>query len=230
MSSSSSGSATHSTGYGQATAAPPAPQEGELELVTYPAGQETGAVDLPGEPFEGKAVLVFRGESSFHDKAIAAQRDGAAAVIIANNVAGTINASVEGADAISVPVVTITRDGGTALQAAIAQASDEAPAILTWTDEVAVAEDPVGGKMSDFSSWGVAADLSLKPDVLAPGGDVFLGLSARRGGRQRLRFHLDGWHFDGRTARRRKRGSAACREPRAQSQACEHCCRTTPIL
>ena len=160
-------------GYIQAAAAATAAQEGELELATYPAGQETGAVDLPGEPFTGKAVLVFRGDSSFHDKAIAAQRDGAAAVVIANNVTGTISASVQGADPITIPVVTITQEDGLAVQAAITGASEESPATLVWTSQTAVSEDPVGGEISTFSSWGVAADLSLKPDVLAPGGNIF---------------------------------------------------------
>ena len=160
-------------GYSQATAATTAPQEGDFELAAYPAGQETGAVDLPGEPFAGKVVLVFRGDSTFHEKAIAAQRDGAAGVLIANNVPGTINASVEGSSPITIPVVTITHNDGLALQAAIAGASEDAPITLTWTKEVSVSVDPVGGEISDFSSWGVAADLSLKPDVLAPGGNIF---------------------------------------------------------
>ena len=34
-------------------------------------------------------------------------------------------------------------------------------------------ENPEAGKMSDFSSMGVAPDLSLKPEITAPGGNVW---------------------------------------------------------
>lgn len=156
-------------GYAGATGSPAPAKSGDMELAAYPAGQETGAVDLDGEPFAGKAVLVSRGTSSFYEKALAAQKDGAAAVIIYNNAAGVINATVEGDEAITIPVVTITQAAGQTLASAIAAGSTT----LSWTDQYSTAQDPNGGITSDFSSWGVAADLSLKPNVMAPGGNIF---------------------------------------------------------
>ena len=34
-------------------------------------------------------------------------------------------------------------------------------------------QDAYSGKMSDFSSWGVTPDLKLKPEITAPGGDIY---------------------------------------------------------
>ncbi len=160
-------------GYTQAGAAPIAPQHGQFELATYPAGKELGGVDLPGEPFTGKVVVVFRGGPSFHSTVLAAQNDGAAGVIIANNVPGTINVAVDGPVPITIPVVSITMVDGLALHKAITEAPEASPLTLTWSDQIAVSQDPVGGNISSFSSWGVAGDLTLKPDVLAPGGNIF---------------------------------------------------------
>ncbi len=160
-------------GYTQASGAPVAPQEGQFELATYPSGQEIGGVDLPGEPFEGKVVLVFRGGPSFYGTVLAAENDGAVGVIIANNTSGTINVSVDGPVPVTVPVVSITQADGLTLQTAVNDALADSPVSLTWSDQVAVSEDPAGGDISSFSSWGVAGDLTLKPDVLAPGGNIF---------------------------------------------------------
>ncbi len=159
-------------GYSQATAAPAAPSEGELDIAVYPEEHKTGAVDLPGEPFEGKVVLVSRGSSSFYDKALAAQTDGAAAVVIYNNQPGIINATVAGDEEITVPVVTISQEMGLKLEALVANAGDSA-VTLTWTSEWTEAEDSNAGLISDFSSWGVSGELDIKPDVLAPGGNIF---------------------------------------------------------
>ena len=153
-------------GYSPATGAPQPPTDNtELEIIAYPAGSETGAVPIEGA--EGKVVLVRRGVSSFYDKAKAAQDSGAAGVIIDNNVAGAISATVEGDPSITIPTVTISMDDGDAIRAAIADA--EAPTI-TWTDQTTVSLIATGGLISDFSSFGLAADLSIKPQVTAPGG------------------------------------------------------------
>ena len=160
-------------GYTQAGAAPIAPQEGQFELATYPVGNELGGVDLPGRPFEGKVVLVFRGGPSFHATVVAAQNDGAAGVIIANNTPGTINIAVDGPVPITIPVVTLTMLDGLALHKTVTEAPEGSPVTLTWSDQIALSQDPVGGDISSFSSWGVAGDLTLKPDVLAPGGNIF---------------------------------------------------------
>ncbi|MGO1621676.1 S8 family serine peptidase [Flaviflexus sp.] len=155
--------------YSPSTGAPNPPTDNsEYEIIAYPAGSETGAV--PIEDAEGKVVIVRRGNSTFHEKAAAAQESGAAGVIIDNNVAGAINATVEGDPAITIPTVTISMADGDAIRADLAAA--EEPVTLTWSDQTEVSEIATGGLVSDFSSYGLSADLTVKPQVVAPGGFI----------------------------------------------------------
>ncbi|MGJ9519798.1 S8 family serine peptidase [Actinotignum sp. GS-2025c] len=156
-------------GFETVTESPAVPTAGRVDVVAYPEGQKTGAVDLPGTPFTGKAVLVSRGTSTFYQKARAAQDDGAAAVIIYNNQPGTINATIAGNPPVTIPVIAVTQEQGERFEEAAAAGN----ASLEWTDAKRVATSPTGGKISDFSSWGLAADLQLKPDVVAPGGNIY---------------------------------------------------------
>jgi hypothetical protein len=43
---------------------------------------------------------------------------------------------------------------------------------MTWTDTVASVPNPTGGLISSFSSYGLSPDLTLKPDIGAPGGFI----------------------------------------------------------
>ncbi len=47
------------------------------------------------------------------------------------------------------------------------------PTTLTWTSWSRRHANPVAGLVSDFSSFGMAADLTLTPDVAAPGGNIW---------------------------------------------------------
>ncbi|MCF2706211.1 S8 family serine peptidase [Arcanobacterium haemolyticum] len=159
-------------GYEVAGGAPEPPKSGTLPITTYSDEDMTGAVDLEGTPFTGKAVLVARGgESTFYDKAIAAQNDGAAAVLIYNNEDSVFGAFVDDSNPITIPVVTLTQPDGLDILASVRQGDTE----LEWSDEYVNAKDPNGGLVSAFSSWGPSADLALKPELLAPGGNIISG-------------------------------------------------------
>jgi hypothetical protein len=102
-------------------------------------------------------------------KAIQAQNAGAIAVVLYNNVAGGINPTVApgaGNPAVTIPVVAVTLADGTAI------ASIPGTRTLTWTDNGAYVPQASGGLTSSFSSWGPTAELGLKPDVTAPGGQI----------------------------------------------------------
>ncbi|WP_052436560.1 S8 family serine peptidase [Georgenia sp. SUBG003] len=172
-------------GYAASTGAPPAPTSGSLEVVA-PAPHPEGSVPsdspllgcAPAEGAEGRALLVSRGTCSFHEKAVAAQEAGAAALIIYNNVPGMINATVEGATPITIPVVTVSLESGLAVQDALADGA----ATLTWTEQTTRTANPTGGLVSDFSSYGLSADLTLKPDLGAPGGQIYSTYPLEEGG------------------------------------------------
>ena len=66
------------------------------------------------------------------------------------------------------PVAAITAADGAAIFAGLPGAST-----LTWTDQLKVTPMPTAGLISDFSSFGTDAELNLKPDIGAPGGQIY---------------------------------------------------------
>ena len=155
------------------------PTQGTLPLTRLGApGSLEARVCAPIEAdLTGQAVLIERGahadapdcDASFYAKSLAAQQAGAEAVVLYNNVPGLFSATAAGEEEVTIPVVAITQQSGLAADAAAA----DGEATLTWTDEVGTAVNPTGGLISDFSSYGLAADLTLKPDLGAPGGNIY---------------------------------------------------------
>ena len=112
----------------------------------------------------GKIVLVKRGSLTFQDKFNNIAGSKPAGFIVYNNVPGD-----------SLVVMSLATDGVPA--AFISQADGEA--MLAAADHhMTVAPGkvvPPSAKysMSSFSSWGVTPDLRLKPEVSAPGGNIY---------------------------------------------------------
>jgi minor extracellular serine protease Vpr len=167
-------------GYGNAAGAPPAPTSGSLPMAK--SGTPTSTADActpftPGQ-FAGQAVLIRRGTCTFYTKAKNAQDAGAAAVVLYNNVAGRFSPTVAGTPPITIPVVAISDAEGVAINNAIASA----PQTLNWTDQTGLFVNPTGGLISSFSSYGLSPDLSLKPDIGAPGGLIRSTYPLEQGG------------------------------------------------
>lgn len=167
-------------GYNPATGAPLPPVSGSVPMAR--TGTTTTANDacvaLPAGSLAGKAVLVRRGACSFFIKASNAMNAGATAVVLYNNAAGALAATVAGVPAITVPVVGITAAQGATLDALIAAGATT----LTWADNYVSFPFGTGGLISGFSSFGVAADLSFKPNLGAPGGGIFSSYPLELGG------------------------------------------------
>ena len=112
----------------------------------------------------GKIVLVKRGSLTFQDKFNNIAGSKPAGFIVYNNVPGD-----------SLVVMSLATDGVPA--AFISQADGEA--MLAAADHhLTVAPGKVVPpstkySMSSFSSWGVTPDLRLKPEVSAPGGNIY---------------------------------------------------------
>ena len=126
--------------------------------------------DFTGKSLSGKVALIQRaGEEageilSFAQKEKNAKAAGAKAVIIYDNVEGDlVNMATDG----NIPAVFISKADGAAMLAA----SDKH--VSFSKSYVAQFKDAYSGKMSDFSSWGVTPDLKLKPEITAPGGDIY---------------------------------------------------------
>ena len=126
--------------------------------------------DFTGKSLSGKVALIQRaGEEngeilSFAQKEKNAKAAAAKAVIIYDNVEGDlVNMATDG----SIPAVFISKADGEAMLAA----SDKH--VSFSKSYLAQFQDAYSGKMSDFSSWGVTPDLKLKPEITAPGGDIY---------------------------------------------------------
>ena len=128
------------------------PEDGQALKTKYPEG------------LAGKIVLVKRGSLTFQDKFNNIAGSKPAGFIVYNNVPGD-----------SLVVMSLATDGVPA--AFISQADGEA--MLAAADHrLSVAPGkvvPPSSKysMSSFSSWGVTPDLRLKPEVAAPGGNIY---------------------------------------------------------
>lgn len=172
-------------GYGSADDGGKVPTSGKMKLAS--AGKDADAADAPvlgcdpadvPKAKKKQALLVKRGTCSFHDKAANAQKAGYAAVVLYNNSAGIINPTVAGDPKITIPVVSITQEDGLALQKTLAKGS----AKLTWKSGTEVFPNMGAGLMSAFSSYGLTAELGLKPDVSAPGGQIYSTVPLEQGG------------------------------------------------
>jgi len=128
----------------------------QLEYVTIPGVGRTA--DYTGIDVKGKVALVRRGSTTFEEKANVAEKQGAAAVIVYNNVSGDIKMNV--GDTV-IPVCSIGQDEGELLAAA-------------GTGKIDINRSQTSGPfMSDFSSWGPTPDLGIKPEITAHGGSIY---------------------------------------------------------
>lgn len=155
-------------GFSDATGAPAAPTSGGALMAR--TGTTTTANDacaaLPAGSLSGKIALIRRGTCGFYVKATNAQAAGAVGVVLYNNAAGPLSPSVAGSPAITIPVVGVSDVFGASIDTAL-QAGE---VTLTWANTTGSYPNPTGNLISSFSSYGLAADLSLKPNIGAPGG------------------------------------------------------------
>ena len=135
---------------------------------TYEYVRVTGvgnANDFAKVDVAGKIALVERGEIAFTEKELNAYNAGAVAMIVYNNtdVEETVYMQLNGL----IPAVFLSKAEGRQLRDAAVKE------ITVSNDFVGRMASPDAGTMSAFSSMGVAPDLSLKPEITAPGGNVW---------------------------------------------------------
>jgi len=144
--------------------------------------------DWTGIDLTGKVAVCARGTINFSEKANKAAEAGAVAVLIYNNVPGALSMDLS-EYWYEPPCVSLTqsdgqwmRDQGELHTETIEE--DNWGEIVTreiqyYTGELTVAQnvstviydEPY--TMSDFSSWGVPGSLELKPEITAPGGNIY---------------------------------------------------------
>jgi subtilisin family serine protease len=167
-------------GYSPASGSPNPPTSGSAPMAR--TGTVTSTADactaLPAGSLAGQVALVRRGGCTFYTKAFNAQSAGAIAVVLYNNAPGRISPTVAGTPAITVPVVAISDTEGALIDSRLAAG----PVTMTWTSATGSFPNPLGGLISSFSSYGLAPDLSLKPNIGAPGGMIYSTFPLELGG------------------------------------------------
>ena len=173
---------TESTGYTNPSIVATIP--GENSFVLF---DNTG-VDAAGnnllmdyaDVLAGKVAMVYRGASSFYQKMDAAAAAGAIGCIVINNQPGTINMDLSSATS-TIPCISITQADGEAVKAMATPVTPEGSESVAYytgsftvTDKVTASViDSDYYTMSEFSSWGVPGSLTLKPEITAPGGNIY---------------------------------------------------------
>ena len=172
-------------GWVQATGSPAGPTSGTAPLARTGAGATTTNDACTGSPTQpaagsltGKVALIRRGTCGFYEKARNAELAGAVGVVLYNNVAGFVNPTVAGTPAVTIPVVATSDTLGLLLNARLATG----PVTITWTANLDKFPSSTGGLISSFSSYGLSPDLALKPDIGAPGGNIYSTLPLEQGG------------------------------------------------
>ena len=131
-----------------------------------------------GDLVKDKIVFCKRGSINFSAKAQNAFDNGAAASVVYNNVADSINMDLSGYTG-TAPCVSISMLAGAKIKAASTAAATEGgytyyTGKLTVFSQIGVTNyNSAYQTMSSFSSWGVPGDLSIKPEITAPGGNIF---------------------------------------------------------
>ena len=126
--------------------------------------------DFAGKSLAGKVALIRRGGEedgtvlTFAAKEANAAAAGAAAAVIYDNEDGDL---LSMATAHKIPCVFISRADGEWML------TQEKPMVGISAAYLGHFQDAYSGKMSDFSSWGVTPDLKLKPEITAPGGNIY---------------------------------------------------------
>ncbi|KAI8088202.1 peptidase S8/S53 domain-containing protein [Thamnidium elegans] len=126
----------------------------------------------------GKVVLMNRGGCMFTKKILHAEQVGAIGVLIYNNNPGPVTPSVP-ANSVHIDYGGISKEDGYNLFHLLQKKSDSKASFLEVDQSFPV---PTAGSISSFSSWGLGPDLSLKPDLSAPGGQIYSTFPVALGG------------------------------------------------
>lgn len=126
--------------------------------------------DFKNQDVKGKIAVMMRGGgNTFADKVVAAKKAGAVGAVLYNTKEGgeeLLNVALNNYDS-DFPVVFVGYKFGNLL------ATYPDYYKLKFTGHFSKRPHPQANQLADFTSWGVTGDGLFKPDVTAPGGDVY---------------------------------------------------------
>ncbi|MGT2888113.1 YSIRK signal domain/LPXTG anchor domain surface protein [Streptococcus didelphis] len=118
-----------------------------------------------------KIVLIQNDRSKTYSQMIAqAHKLGAKALLIFNNIPGQANHTMElQEEGKTIPSAFISHEFGKAMSTLNGNGQGK----LIFEESLSSARNQKDGTMNYFSNWGLSSDGYLKPDITAPGGDVY---------------------------------------------------------
>jgi len=132
-----------------------------------------------GKDVKGKIALIQRGSYSFKEKCDKALENGASGVIVFNHAnGGDVRIAMGSIDEMKIPALFIGNTDGAELLKGIDAKLNK----VNFTGNKMLVSNPNSGKMSDFTSWGVTPNLTLKPEITAPGGQIYSTLNDNKYG------------------------------------------------
>jgi minor extracellular serine protease Vpr len=140
---------------------------GELDVWSnYAGGDKLACSAISGKPLDGKIALIQRGSCNFSIKINNATAAGASAVVIYQN--SDSSPIPMATDGVSVPAVMISKAAGVILSGL--NDTQDHNVTITYPPSETVEQPDL---LADFSSWGPTPNYSLKPDVAAPGVNIY---------------------------------------------------------
>ncbi len=148
---------------------PSSPLTATIRDVTDLGDDGTACSPLPGSSLGGMMVLVIRGNCDFSVKVQNAAAAGAIAVVVYNNPGSDQPIIMTGLVGAPIPAAMVGNSAGVALRSYIHSTSN--PAVTL--DPKLVAQPTTADVVADFSSRGPSIDLGAKPDLVAPGVNIY---------------------------------------------------------
>ena len=143
-----------------------------LPAAAVDAANATGCVAFPEGAFDGKAAVIIRGTCEFGLKALNAQNAGASFVVVYNSAAGgngtTVMAPGSVGNQVTIGAIFIGYTNGTNVVNWYTTNGSGAFAIDTTAYQAGNTPD----RIINFSSRGPSVNLTLKPDIAAPGVNI----------------------------------------------------------
>ncbi|KFH68076.1 hypothetical protein MVEG_06806 [Podila verticillata NRRL 6337] len=153
-------------------------------LVAPINGTELGSGCVPFTfDIKGKVVVVLRGGCLFAAKAQNAVNGGAAGIIFVNNEPGSLSATI---DPVKIDFGILSQTEGLAFFEKLKAQEPGSTTVTkelvaTFSDGPAPFLNPAGGSSSLFSSYGLDNELHIKPDLGAPGENIYSTWPVRNG-------------------------------------------------